>query len=376
MMAMACVRKFRFTRPLFHLQWRYYSLQTKSERPTFGIAFDIDGVMLRGRNVIGGATQALRRLFKDPSNPSGGLRESERAIELSNLLGVYIKSCQVLQGHTPFRKLVNRFGDELVLAVGKGEPANVMSEYGFRKVVSMDEYASSFVNIDPLAQYKSCANQLSSHNKDLLSQLEGDVDITNTHVHAAFVVSDPIDWGRDIQVLCDVLRSGGLPGKSGGHQPPLFFAADDLEYQAAFPTVRLGMGAFRIALESIFNRIHHSALTYTSFGKPNATVFKDAEIVLQKISSSIGSETTDHPKISNAENFPTHEIKSLYMIGDNPPVDIFGARQAGLPWFSILTRTGCFSGEGNHADFPADLVVDTVEDAIDYILKKHSKEYL
>ncbi|XP_057868857.2 uncharacterized protein YKR070W isoform X3 [Cryptomeria japonica] len=356
MMAMACVRKFRFTRPLFHLQWRYYSLQTKSERPTFGIAFDIDGVMLRGRNVIGGATQALRRLFKDPSNPTelrvpfvfltngGGLRESERAIELSNLLGVYIKSCQVLQGHTPFRKLVNRFGDELVLAVGKGEPANVMSEYGFRKVVSMDEYASSFVNIDPLAQYKSCANQLSSHNKDLLSQLEGDVDITNTHVHAAFVVSDPIDWGRDIQ--------------------------------AAFPTVRLGMGAFRIALESIFNRIHHSALTYTSFGKPNATVFKDAEIVLQKISSSIGSETTDHPKISNAENFPTHEIKSLYMIGDNPPVDIFGARQAGLPWFSILTRTGCFSGEGNHADFPADLVVDTVEDAIDYILKKHSKEYL
>lgn len=35
-----------------------------------------------------------------------------------------------------------------------------------------------------------------------------------------------------MQVLCDILRCGGLPGKENGHQPPLFFAADDLEYQA------------------------------------------------------------------------------------------------------------------------------------------------
>lgn len=29
--------------------------------------------------------------------------------------------------------------------------------------------------------------------------------------------------------------------------------------------------------------------------------------------------------------------------------------QAGNPWFSILTRTGVFRGESNHAEFPADL---------------------
>ncbi|KAJ4753961.1 Cat eye syndrome critical region protein 5 [Rhynchospora pubera] len=56
-----------------------------------------------------------------------------------------------------------------------------------------------------------------------------------------------------LQVLCDILRTGGLPGKEKGEQPALYFAADDLEYQAAFPAERLGMGAFRIALESIFN---------------------------------------------------------------------------------------------------------------------------
>nr|GEX42794.1 ankyrin repeat-containing protein [Tanacetum cinerariifolium] len=43
--------------------------------------------------------------------------------------------------------------------------------------------------------------------------------------------SDPVDWSRDIQVLCDILRSGGLPGEKSEHQPDMYFAADDLEYQ-------------------------------------------------------------------------------------------------------------------------------------------------
>lgn len=34
-----------------------------------------------------------------------------------------------------------------------------------------------------------------------------------------------------IQVLCDILTSGGCPGDENEHQPFLYFAADDLEYQ-------------------------------------------------------------------------------------------------------------------------------------------------
>jgi hypothetical protein len=34
-------------------------------RYSFGIAFDIDGVVLRGRVPIGGSPQALRRLYGD-----------------------------------------------------------------------------------------------------------------------------------------------------------------------------------------------------------------------------------------------------------------------------------------------------------------------
>eukprot|EP01018_Ginkgo_biloba_P017359 Gb_18109 [translate_table: standard] len=380
--------KAQSARHLIHLQCHHYSRQTPTKRSAFGIAFDIDGVVLRGRTPIGGASRALRRLYADPSNPTelqvpfvfltngGGVRESIRASELSNLLGVHIFPHQVLQGHAPFKKLVNRFGNELVLAVGKGEPANVMSEYGFREVISMDEYVYYFDNIDPLAQYKSWAKQCPSHNEKLHAWSQAQPDVVSKKLQAAFIVSDPVDWGRDIQVLCDVLRSGGLPGKIDGHQPPLFFAADDLEYQGAFPTERLGMGAFRIALESIFNRIHHNPLTYTSFGKPKATVFRDAEIVLQELSSAISFPRSYSLETLNNPSFPSHQMKTVYMIGDNPAVDIYGAQQAGQPWFSILTRTGCFKGKGNHEQFPADMVVDNVEAAIDYILNKHSKEYL
>jgi ribonucleotide monophosphatase NagD (HAD superfamily) len=37
-------------------------------RNAFGIAFDIDGVLIRGNETIGRATDALRRLYKDVEN--------------------------------------------------------------------------------------------------------------------------------------------------------------------------------------------------------------------------------------------------------------------------------------------------------------------
>ncbi|KAF5729537.1 hypothetical protein HS088_TW21G01704 [Tripterygium wilfordii] len=344
-------------------------------RPSFGIAFDIDGVILRGREPIGGSPQALRRLYGDSGifrvpflllTNGGGIPESKRAAELSDLLGVNILPSQVVQGHSPFKNFLKRYENELVVATGKGDPALVMSEYGFKKVLSLDEYASYFKDIDPVSQYKMWTTkqvvERSGHWMDIVSNH----NVLSNKVKAVFIVSDPVDWGRDIQVLCDILGSGGLPGcGDSGHQPPLYFAADDLEYQAAFPSERLGMGAFRIALESIFNRIHHNQLQYVSFGKPNPFVFNNAESILSQLELSC---RTDHLKEHDEIGSP--RFNTLYMIGDNPLVDIKGARQAGNPWVSILTRTGVFRGQHNHAEFPADLVVDTVEEAVDYILQK------
>ncbi|KAI5666166.1 hypothetical protein M9H77_16019 [Catharanthus roseus] len=342
-------------------------LHSLPQPPSFGIAFDIDGVILLGHSPIGGSPQALKRLYHDSGSlkipyvfltNGGGVPESKRALELTKQLGVNISPLQVIQGHTPFKELVKRFENELVVAVGKGEPAEVISEYGFKNVISIDDYASCFENIDPLAQYKNW-RKVQATNCDMSLRS----DPVSQRVQAVFIVSDPIDWSRDIQVLCDILRTGGLPGRAISYQPPIFFANDDLAYQALFPAERLGMGAFRIALESIFNSIHPNAMEYTSYGKPNPVVFKNAESVLMQILSS-----SYHNHLMNGGL--KKPFKMLYMVGDNPAVDIKGAQQAGHPWYSILTRTGVFKEKGNHADYPADLVVDTVEEAIDYILMK------
>ena len=69
------------------------------------IAFDIDGVILRGRVPIGGSPRALRRMYRDSGElkfpflfltNGGGIPESIRASELSELLGVNILPSQKL----------------------------------------------------------------------------------------------------------------------------------------------------------------------------------------------------------------------------------------------------------------------------------------
>ncbi|XP_041992132.1 uncharacterized protein YKR070W-like [Salvia splendens] len=349
---------------------RFFSDQAHSQshrRSSFGIAFDIDGVLLRGETPVGGSPQALKRLYDESGNlrvpyvfltNGGGVPESERATELSKLLNVPISASQVIQGHSPFKQLAKRFENDLVIAVGKGEPVAVMSEYGFKNVLSIDEYASYFEHIDPLGKFKNWSNKQVGYWKSRHRK----VDPCSEKVQAVFIVSDSIDWSRDIQVLCDILSTGGLPGREISSQPPVYFANDDLSYQGLFPTERFGMGAFRIALESIYNRMYPNPLDYTSYGKPNPSVFKNAENVLMQVA----------PLSTTVESNEVHPLKTLYMIGDNPHVDINGARQAGHPWFSILTRTGVFKGKENHPLYPADLVVDTVEEALDYILSKET----
>uniref|UniRef100_A0A0A9CL50 Uncharacterized protein n=1 Tax=Arundo donax TaxID=35708 RepID=A0A0A9CL50_ARUDO len=220
------------------LAQRFSHLAPAPARPSFGIAFDIDGVILRGRSPIGGSPRAIRRLYYEDGTlkipflfltNGGGVPEHRRALELSELLGVNISPAQVVHGHSPYRELVHRFEDDLIVAVGKGEPAVVMSEYGFRKVLSIDEYSSYFRDIDPLAPFKTW--KVGQTDSNMSAKVHPSYDVYTERVKGVFVVSDPVDWGRDLQVLCDILSTGGLPGSEKGDQPPLYFAADDLEYQ-------------------------------------------------------------------------------------------------------------------------------------------------
>lgn len=72
----------------------------------------------------------------------------------------------------------------------------------FRNVLSIDEYASCFDNIDPLAPYKKWTTKLPATQNPKSDAKGPRIDVFSERVQAAFIVSDPVDWSRDIQVTC------------------------------------------------------------------------------------------------------------------------------------------------------------------------------
>eukprot|EP00897_Mesotaenium_endlicherianum_P002182 jgi/Mesen1/1992/ME000147S01087 len=341
----------------------------------------------------------------------GGVPEAVKAEELSRLLRVPVSPGQVILGHTKFRDLVDRYGGKRVLAVGKGGAAAVLRHYGFRAAVDMDEYERLHPHIDPLAPHKPRPLHVApggggggqepagarllhcpGPNLHVLRRAGAAGNSVGTQeprggpggarIEGVFVCSDPVDWGRDLQVLCDVLRSGGLPGTTGGEQPHIYFAADDFEYQAKFAVPRFGMGAFRHALQSLFERLTGKKLQYTSFGKPDSSAFQLAENALRALRaemtagpSGVGGETPAPGDPDATDSDPHYRAEGggsdrWYMVGDNPLTDIRGANEAGPEWASILTTTGIHSGPHNHAQFPASEVVRDVEEAVDFILTR------
>lgn len=68
-------------------------------------------------------------------------------------------------------------------------------------MISLDEYASFFKDIDPVSQYKNWTTMSRIDGSNTLKKLASTCDLYTEKVKAAFIVSDPVDWGRDIQVI-------------------------------------------------------------------------------------------------------------------------------------------------------------------------------
>jgi len=131
------------------------------------------------------------------------------------------------------------------------------------------------------------------------------------------------------------------------------------------------MGAFRIALESLYVKLTKRPLVHTCYGKPKPVVFHLAGKTLQNIATMMSSgDVSPGNQGTRVAREEDSALQTLYIIGDNPETDIAGAIGAGRPWFSILVRSGNFRGTGNHEKFPADKVVNDVYEAVDFILKK------
>ncbi|EGZ12031.1 hypothetical protein PHYSODRAFT_515346 [Phytophthora sojae] len=323
---------------------------------TFGVVFDVDGVLLRGKTPIPGAREVLLELqatdtpFAIMTN-GGGYPEDKKAQQIEQILGggVSIPNERMCMSHTPMRALADKHGEELVLAVGKdcAELREVMANYGFKHVVTVDQLHQHFPTMYPDVKVPRPL----AHNGRFNSQ----------PFAAVFVLIDPIYWGRELQIVMDVLCSpDGLLGQrtvegdgNGERQHiPLYSACSDFQYVGEFHLPRYGAGAFHAVLEDLFTRTTGHKLEKTLFGKPQRTSFEFAETLI------------------DAQH---EDVERIYMVGDNPKTDIRGANEAGGRWKSVLTLTGMHNGPENHEEHPAYEVVDDVAQALAFIKEDFAK---
>ncbi|KAF8909869.1 HAD-like domain-containing protein [Mucidula mucida] len=313
---------------------RRFIQRSSWQSPPLAFVFDIDGVLIRGPNPLPAGRRALQILEGD--NPlgmkipyilltnGGGAVEQERAMKLSNKLGVEIKPEQCIQAHTILQRKASKYGDKHVLVLGgrNDEIRKVAEHYGFQNahttldVLSWDPAVWPFHKLSPAEKESTRA-----------------VDFSKTPISAIFVFHDPRNWVLDIQVICDVIQSGGIIGgpyislQQQINEPvELVFCNPDLIWRSDFPRPRLGQGAFKEAFQAVYKALTGTYFPHVQYGKPTEPTYKFAEGVLKARLENIYGPIPTMPKV--------------YMIGDNPESDIAGANGAG--WESVLVHTGVY----------------------------------
>lgn len=286
--------------------------------------------------------------------------------------------------------------------------ALIAFSYGFTNVLSPADIIVAYPDIMPfvnIQNYMSWGRPLPSPLYDPHTQPPEPLKID-----AIFTFNDPRDWALDTQLILDLLLSHKgilgtisplndnptLPnrGYQQDGQPPLYFSNPDLFWAAKYHIPRLGQGGFREAFEGVWKAVTGGEekgvkLQKKMFGKPFQATFEFAERRLVDHRNFLASSITSRPP---------PKLKSVYMIGgmcrlylpgsssfsrshiflmtnfypDNPASDILGANQyssiGGSNWYSILVRSGVFSGKAPL--HPPKAIVEDVWDAVQWGLDR------
>jgi HAD superfamily hydrolase (TIGR01456 family) len=350
-------------------------------------AFDIDGVLIRSKAPLPGATETLRVLqqYRIPFiflTNGGGRTEEGHASHLGQLLDLEFSGEQFVQSHTPFRALVPKLQNANILILGGVGTKNcdVARAYGFKNVLSSSDIFRMEPAIYPFAELTEL-NHL-AHGRNLAyfpRTSDGSLKID-----AIFVFSSPRDWGLDLQLVMDLLLSqNGILGtnspKNGDSslpnrgyqqdgQPGLYFCNPDLTWASNYPQPRMAQGAFASALEGIWASRTGGAELLNQYvcGKPTEITYNYAERVL------LDYHSAQHNFIIPDE-LETPLITSVYMIGDNPTSDIAGANAfqspTGIQWNSVLVESGVYESGTAPAHRPT-AIAKGVKEAVEWALQK------
>ncbi|KAJ7209577.1 HAD-like domain-containing protein [Mycena pura] len=328
-------------------------------RLPLAFVFDIDGVLIRGPDVLPAAKRALSMLegnnaFGMYLTNGGGVSEKERCQKLTEKLGFKIEPQQYVQAHTILKSLVHKYTDSPVLVLGSklDQVRQVAADYGFKK---------AYTSLDVLAWNPSVWPF--HHLTNLEAAATKKVDFAQTPISAVFVFHDPRNWALDVQVICDVIQSGGfiggpyIPMDKQKNPPELVFCNPDLVWRSDFDRPRLGQGAFKMAFQAVFKALTGSEYPYVQFGKPSCATYNFASRVLSDRLQELGHSGPLPPVPYSTLN---------HRSADNPESDIAGANAAN--WQSVLVKTGVYSG-GPPTHQPTHLA-DDVEEAVHWAIAR------
>ncbi|KAH7353551.1 HAD-like domain-containing protein [Plectosphaerella cucumerina] len=382
---------------------------------TPAFAFDIDGVLVKGKNPIPGARDAialLQRLdvpFIFLTN-GGGLTEEAHVERLATRLDLKLDSRQFIQSHTPYHDLVKLYKDQAVLVLGGSgnQIRDVAEAYGFNNVLTSSDFYADMPVLHPFPEMThehhikhgrpaprtvlpSPADSDASSDEDDEQPRRSPRD---TPIAAIMVWSSPRDWMLDIQLTLDLLLSTGgvVSSPRSAHngdtsllnngylqdgQPKLYFCNPDFQWATQAPLPRLAQGGFIEALRGVWSKATGGAdLLYQVCGKPTERTYEYGENALTKWNEREDGAVRlkqQHHHVDEGISFPVparasrvaKEISTVYMIGDNPESDIAGANsyasRVGYTWKSALVGTGVYVPGTTPAHIPGRFSKDVLE---------------
>lgn len=390
----------------------------------YAFAFDIDGVLLKGSDVIPQAPEAMRMLNGDNEynirvpyifvTNGSGLTEEVRCKNLSKLLETEVNPGQFIQGSTPMRSLVEKYDTVLVVG-GVGEACRkVAEEYGFKNVVTPGDILKWNPNVSP---FRKLTEEEYNASRSL--------DFTKIAIGAILVFADSREWASDQQIILELLMSKngvmGTESKQFNEGPDIFFAHDDFVWSTNYNLSRYGMGALQVCISALYQAHTGKELNVTKFGKPNKETFNFANSILKSwrqdayethfCNDKENCEDEEHSKESttgkngssaadklqeatndqdtvvakaeettNADGSTTEVFdllpaaQTVYFVGDTPESDIRFANTFDKTWYSILVKTGVYQ-DGTEPAYKPKKIVDNVLEAVKFAIhREHEKE--
>ncbi|KAG8226700.1 hypothetical protein J437_LFUL005516, partial [Ladona fulva] len=277
---------------LVGLDWFTFSVyrinRLLADKATFGLLFDIDGVLVRSNRVLPDVRETFLRLvdsnkkFRVPTvfvtNAGNKLRQ-QKASQLTNWLGVEVSEEQVVMAHSPL-SLFTPFHNKHALLSGQGPVVDIAKDLGFTNVTTMETLRDTFPSLDAVnhERYNPAPSALGPYFKP---------------VEVVVLFGEPVRWETSLQLLIDILMTNGLPNNAPNEiiypHIPVLACNMDLQWMAAACMPRFGHGAFLICLENLYKKITEKDLIYTALiGKPSEITYHHAHQLIMKQAKEIG----------------------------------------------------------------------------------------